>query len=189
MITYISFRCGQAELDEADFGLLHTGHSSVHHPLSQHQTIHHLTVINGPAANTNTMNLLLQRDTTNVFGLITDWAIFQFYPASHPSFLTMRILRRSTLVAVAGSMAFMTASTLMGARRLEYWDTTLEQSEVVALFRRVSLSLSCTGWLMDVRISTPLSTAFWKDSEMMVGWIPAWKTEQKDHAEFIVKYT
>lgn len=59
MITHISFRRGQAELDEADFGLLHTGHSSVHHPLSQHQTFHHLTVINGPSAHTNTaMNLL-----------------------------------------------------------------------------------------------------------------------------------
>lgn len=57
MITYISFRRGQAELDEADFGLLHTGHSSVHQTLSQHQTIHQLTVINGPSANT-AMNLL-----------------------------------------------------------------------------------------------------------------------------------
>lgn len=176
MVTYISFGRGQAELDEADFGFLHTGHSSVHHPLSQHQTIHQLTVINGPSANTNTsIHLLLQRETTTFCGLITDWAIFKLYPASHPSFLMMQILRRSTLVAVAGSMTLMTASTLMGASRLEYWDTTLEQSEVVALFRRVSLSLSWTGWLMDVRISTPLSTAFWKDSEMMVGWIPGRK--------------
>lgn len=65
MTAYISFGRGQAELDEADFGLLHTGHSSVHHPLSQHQTIHQLTIINGPSVNTKTsMNLFLLRETT-----------------------------------------------------------------------------------------------------------------------------
>lgn len=79
---------------------------------------------------------------------------------------------RSTPVAVAGSMTRMTASTLMGASRLEYCDTTLEHREVVALFRSVSRSLSSTGRLMAVSTSTPLSTAFWNDSEMMVGWIP-----------------
>lgn len=70
-------------------------------------------------------------------------------------------------------MTRMTASTLMGASRLEYWDTTLEQRAVVALLSSVSVSLSCTGWLMLVSTSTPLSTAFWKDSEIVVGWIPA----------------
>lgn len=79
---------------------------------------------------------------------------------------------RSTPVAVAGSMTRMTASTLMGASRLEYCDTTLEHSDVVALLSSVSRSLSCTGRLIAVRISTPFSTAFWKDSEMMVGWMP-----------------
>ncbi|KAG7260758.1 hypothetical protein CRUP_000197 [Coryphaenoides rupestris] len=74
----------------------------------------------------------------------------------------------STLVAVAGSMTRITASTLMGASRLEYCDTTLEHREVVALFSSVSRSLSCTGLLMSVRTSTPRSTAFWKDSEMVV---------------------
>lgn len=69
-------------------------------------------------------------------------------------------------------MTRMTASTHMGASRLEYCDTTLEQSEVVALLSSVSRSLSCTGVLMEPSTSTPLSTAFWKDSEMMVGWIP-----------------
>lgn len=63
MITYISFGRGEAELNEADFGFLHTGHSSVHHPLSQHQTIHQLTVINGPSANTNmSIKWLLQTE-------------------------------------------------------------------------------------------------------------------------------
>lgn len=49
---------------------------------------------------------------------------------------------------------------------------TLELREVVALFSRVSLSLSSTGWAMLVSTSIPLSRAFWNDSEMMVGWIP-----------------
>lgn len=85
---------------------------------------------------------------------------------------------RSTLVAVAGSITRMTASTLIGASRLEYCDTTLEQRDVVALLSNVSRSSSCTGWLMPVSTSTPLSTAFWKDSEMMVGWMPARHSSQ-----------
>lgn len=89
--------------------------------------------------------------------------------SAHPSFFTMRMSLRSTLVAVAGSMTFITASTLMGASRLEYWDTTLELSAVVALLSRVGLSLRSTGWLMSVSTSTPFSAAFWKDSEMIVG--------------------
>ena len=92
---------------------------------------------------------------------------------SYPSFFTTRMSCRSTLVAVAGSITLMTASTLMGASRLEYCDTTLEHREVVALLSSVSRSLSSTGELMSVRITTPRSTAFWKDSEMMVGWMPA----------------
>ena len=42
----------------------------------------------------------------------------------HPSFLTILMSLRSTLVAVLGSMTFMTASTAMGASWEEYWDTT-----------------------------------------------------------------
>lgn len=82
-------------------------------------------------------------------------------------------------MAVAGSMTLMTASTLMGASRLEYCDTTLEHREVVALLSRVSRSLSSTGWLMEVRISTPLSTAFWNDSEMVVGWMPGERRQKR----------
>lgn len=98
---------------------------------------------------------------------------------TYPSFLMTLMSFRSTPVAVAGSMTCITASTLMGASRLEYSDTTLEQSEVVALFSSVSRSPSCTGRLMDVKTSTPLSTAFWKDSEMMVGWIPSCQAHHK----------
>lgn len=90
----------------------------------------------------------------------------------HPSFLMILMLFRSTPVAVAGSMTRMTASTLMGASRLEYCDTTLEHRDVVALLSSDSRSLSSTGRLIPFSTSTPLSTAFWKDSEMMVGWIP-----------------
>ena len=42
----------------------------------------------------------------------------------HPSFLTILMSLRSTLVAVLGSITFMTASTAMGASWEEYWDTT-----------------------------------------------------------------
>lgn len=98
--------------------------------------------------------------------------MFDYSARTHPSFLMILMSCRSTPVAVAGSMTRMTASTLMGASRLEYCDTTLEHSDVVALLSSVSRSLSCTGRLMPVSTSTPFSTAFWNDSEMMVGWIP-----------------
>ena len=50
---------------------------------------------------------------------------------------------------------------------------TLEQSEVVALLSSDSLSESFTGVDMSVKTFMALSTAFWKDSDMVVGWIPA----------------
>lgn len=55
---------------------------------------------------------------------------------------------------------------------------TFEFSAVVALFSKVSLSLSSTGCAMLVRTSIPLSRAFWNDSEMMVGWIPVGNTKR-----------
>jgi hypothetical protein len=55
---------------------------------------------------------------------------------------------------------------------------------VVALFSSVSRSLRSTGWLMPVSTSTPLSTAFWNDSEIVVGWIPG--GEGKDR-QFVLK--
>lgn len=39
---------------------------------------------------------------------------------AYPSFLTILISLRSTLVAVAGSITFITAFTLIGESRLEY---------------------------------------------------------------------
>lgn len=43
---------------------------------------------------------------------------------------------------------------------------------MVALLRRDSLSESANGVDISVRIFRALSTAFWKDSEMVVGWMP-----------------
>ena len=66
-------------------------------------------------------------------------------------------------------MTFVTASTQSGAKMFEYCDTTLELSEVLALFSRDSLSDNSRGVLMLLRISTDLAAASWKDSEIVVG--------------------
>lgn len=50
-MTHIGFGRRQAELNEADLGLLHTSHATVGHLLGQNQTLHQLTVINGPSEN------------------------------------------------------------------------------------------------------------------------------------------
>ncbi len=65
-----------------------------------------------------------------------------------------------------------TASTAMGARTDEYCETILELRLVLAARRSDSRSLSSTGVEMSVRNSTALVAAFWKDSAMMVGWMP-----------------
>ena len=49
---------------------------------------------------------------------------------------------------------------------------TLELSDVVALLRRESRSLSCSGVDISSRISTAFDATRWNDSEMIVGWIP-----------------
>lgn len=46
--------------------------------------------------------------------------------------------------------------------------------EVVALLSSEFRSARVTGVAISVRTSTALLAAFWKDSEMVVGWIPAW---------------
>lgn len=69
-------------------------------------------------------------------------------------------------------MTLMTASTAIGAIRLEYWEIILEEREVTAAWRRESLSLRETGVDMAVKISTDLAAALWKDSDIIVGWIP-----------------
>ena len=43
---------------------------------------------------------------------------------SYPSFLMILISLRSTLSSLSGSITCNTASTAIGARRPEYWDTT-----------------------------------------------------------------
>lgn len=52
---------------------------------------------------------------------------------------------------------------------------TLELRDVVALLSSDSRSARVTGVAMSVNTSTALSAAFWKDSEMVVGWIPGRK--------------
>ena len=49
---------------------------------------------------------------------------------------------------------------------------TFEDKDVVALFKRVSLSLRSIGLAIAVKISIHFEADFWKDSDMMVGWIP-----------------
>lgn len=42
----------------------------------------------------------------------------------YPSFVTMLISLKSTLLSIAGSIILVTESTQIGANKLEYWDTT-----------------------------------------------------------------
>lgn len=57
-------------------------------------------------------------------------------------------------------MTLSTASTARGAKRFEYWDTTLELSDVFAFLIRVSLSSKETGLAIDLKISKALADAF-----------------------------
>lgn len=61
--TYIGLRRRQAELDQADLGLLYTGQSAVHHLLGQNQTVHQLTVIYGSSGK-HRRRALDRRDAT-----------------------------------------------------------------------------------------------------------------------------
>mmetsp|Transcript_70079 Transcript_70079/g.222136 ORF Transcript_70079/g.222136 Transcript_70079/m.222136 type:complete len:208 (-) Transcript_70079:97-720(-) len=89
-----------------------------------------------------------------------------------PSFWIRRTSRRSTLSGREGSTQLRTQSTAMGARRLEYWDTTFELRDVVALLMRASRSLRSTGRDMLWRTLHPCWAALFMASEMMVGWMP-----------------
>ena len=66
-------------------------------------------------------------------------------------------------------MILNTESTAMGESSALFCDTTLELREVLADFRRLSLSFRSNGIAILVRISTDLAAAFWKLSEMDVG--------------------
>ena len=54
---------------------------------------------------------------------------------------------------------------------------TFELREVVALLRSDSRSERARGIDIPVSISTALSVAFWKDSDMVVGWMPGKEDE------------
>jgi len=68
-----------------------------------------------------------------------------------------------------------TASTAMGARIDEYWDTIFEFRLVVAARSSEALSFRSTGVEISVRYSTAFCEALMKDSAMIVGWIPRWR--------------
>mmetsp|Transcript_22440 Transcript_22440/g.56634 ORF Transcript_22440/g.56634 Transcript_22440/m.56634 type:complete len:296 (+) Transcript_22440:1040-1927(+) len=89
-----------------------------------------------------------------------------------PSFCTTLMLLRSALLSVAGSAMLKTASTARGASRLEFCDTTLEQSDVVVHLMSVSLSAKSTGIAMLRMISSALVLASWKASEIWLGCSP-----------------
>lgn len=60
----------------------------------------------------------------------------------------------------------------LGAIELRCCARTFELREVVALFSSDSLSESSKGVDMPCRISTHFAAAFWKDSDIVVGWMP-----------------
>lgn len=65
-----------------------------------------------------------------------------------------------------------TAFTAMGPSRFEYWETILEESEVLAAWSRAEVSVSEMGRDMSWRTSTAAAAARWKASEMTEGWMP-----------------
>jgi hypothetical protein len=101
-----------------------------------------------------------------------------------PTFLTMRISRRSTFEDV-GVTRRVTAETAIGARMDEYWETicttgqistensenrrALEFKDVLAALISVVRSLRSIGVDISVRNSTAFAEAFKKDSAMIVG--------------------
>mmetsp|Transcript_41360 Transcript_41360/g.113800 ORF Transcript_41360/g.113800 Transcript_41360/m.113800 type:complete len:315 (+) Transcript_41360:1237-2181(+) len=89
-----------------------------------------------------------------------------------PSFFTTAMSRRSTLVAVAGSMTASIASTASGASSPELFEMTFELSEVEAALMSSSRLARSSGTDMFSRISSDLRAARRKPSEMTVGWMP-----------------
>lgn len=89
-----------------------------------------------------------------------------------PTFLTMRMFLRSTLSAVLMSIVLVTALTAMGPRRFEYWETILEERDVLAAWSRAAVSVRAIGCDMSWRTCTAAAAALWNDSEMTAGWMP-----------------
>ena len=82
-----------------------------------------------------------------------------------PIFFTILMSRRSTLVAVFGSMILLMASTASGANpALEA--TTFDASEVVTQLVSCSLFARSTGIASSFRKSKALSSASWKASDI-----------------------
>lgn len=79
---------------------------------------------------------------------------------------------RSTFSAVFRSMVLVTELTAMGPRRFEYWETILDDSDVLAAWRSEAVSVKEMGCDMSWRTSTAAAAARWKDSEMTEGWMP-----------------
>uniref|UniRef100_A0A3Q7FSR1 Uncharacterized protein n=1 Tax=Solanum lycopersicum TaxID=4081 RepID=A0A3Q7FSR1_SOLLC len=75
----------------------------------------------------------------------------------------------STISGFSGSTTESTESTAKGAKRVEYCDTTLLLSAVLADFTSESRSVSSTGRAMAVRTSTAFVDALCRESETTVG--------------------
>ena len=99
-----------------------------------------------------------------------------------PTFFTIFMSFRSTLVALLESIIFRTESTAMGDSSSVLAETTFEEREVATHSIRVSLFAMSTGIDSSFDI-TPRewSRAFWKPSDMMLGWMPL---SRRDSAAF-----
>jgi len=77
---------------------------------------------------------------------------------------------------------WMDATLISSRKNIQSWAQqfmhqicTLELSDVEALFNNDSLSDNSTGVTMPSKIWIAFSDAFWKASDMLVGWIPDFK--------------
>lgn len=97
-----------------------------------------------------------------------------FYLAQCPQgFLTTLVSLRSTPTAVAESISSLAAFLLTGERRLKHrkpWRS-------MKWLHYLSFSVTQFHGSRRVKISTPsFPDSIWNDLEMMVGWIPFWKS-------------
>lgn len=116
--TYICFWSRQAKLNETYLGFLHSAYTSAGHFLGQDQPFNQFTVIYCSPKIKHSISKLTHTPTVYISKLVFSEVI------TYPSFLTILMSLRSTLLAVAVSITFITASTLIGERRLEYCETT-----------------------------------------------------------------
>ena len=117
------------------------------------------TLVGPPAA-------LLARWSNTSPSIISESSIVP--PCLHTTLTFFRSIIPDDLSAI-----FSRLSTAMGASRFEYCDTTLDDSDVVAAFRRLSRSSTLTG---TANSSSRNLTAYWhalsNASEITVGCIP-----------------